>query len=54
MQLAMRVNNRTAVKGAIGDQGVLSAIITVSVPASGKEARTKAFIHAFESSNVLE
>ena len=54
MQLTMRVNNRTAVKGAVGDTGVLSAIITVSVPASGKEVKTKAFIHAFESSDVLE
>ena len=54
MQLTMKVNNQIAVKGAVRNKGVLSAIITVSVPASGNEAKTKAFIHAFESSDVLE
>jgi hypothetical protein len=54
MQLTMKVNNQIAVKGAVRNRGVLSAIITVSVPASGNEAKTKAFIHAFESSDVLE
>lgn len=54
MQLTMRVNNGIAVKGAVGGKGVLSAIITVSVPASGDEAKGKAFIHSFESSDLSE
>jgi len=54
MQLTMRVNDRIAVKGAVRNKGVLSAIITVSIPTSGNEAKTKASIHAFESSDVLE
>src|SRR5882672_2635573 len=54
MQLTMKVNNQIAVKGSVRNKGVLSAIITVFVPASGNEAKTQAFIHAFESSEVLE
>ncbi len=56
MQLSLRVNNRNSVKGAVKGKGVLGANIIVSVPASGNEAKGKAFLHAFEfeSSDGLE
>jgi hypothetical protein len=48
MQLKMKVNNGPPVKGAVTGKGVLGALITVSTPASGKEAKGKAYIHSFE------
>jgi hypothetical protein len=48
MQLSLSVNNQASVKGAVRGKGVLSAIITTSVPASGNEAKGRASIHAFE------
>jgi hypothetical protein len=54
MQLTMTVNNGPPVKGAVRGKGVLSAVITVSAPASGNETKGKAFLHAFESSDISE
>jgi hypothetical protein len=48
MQLTLRVNNGSAVTGAVGTKGILSAGVTVLVPADGKEIDAKASIRAFE------
>ena len=53
MQLALKVNNREAVKGALQTKGILTAIINVFFT-PGTEPSGKAFIHAFDFSGRSE
>ena|SRR5579862_7842510 len=54
MQLTLRVNDKDTVKGAVESRGMLSAGISVFIPASGDKWIGKATIRAFESPTVSE
>jgi hypothetical protein len=53
MQLTLKVNNRAAVKGAIGTRGILGAIINISL-SPDREPSGEAFIHTFGLSEKSE
>jgi hypothetical protein len=54
MQLTMRVNDRNTVRGAVRSKGMLSANISVFVPAHDEKFSGKAIIRAFEPPVVSE
>lgn len=48
MQLTLRVNGGSAVKGAVASKGILIAGVMIMLPANGGEMDAKASIRAFE------